>query len=239
VTVAQETTEPGSPAEDPLRSRLPLVLGVGAVVLLIVGALFGMLINSAMNKATGAPDAGSVDVGFAQDMRVHHLQAVTMAGIIRDRTEDSLIHSLAFDIESTQLTQAGEMTGWLTAWSQPELPPVDRPAMQWMTGASGHAHSTTGQTPGSTARMPGMATTDELNRFRGMAPGIESDIYFLQLMLRHHQGALPMAQYAADHGSTGYVRDLGRKIVEGQTKEVELMTGMLAKRGAVPLPSPN
>jgi uncharacterized protein (DUF305 family) len=162
-----------------------------------------------------------------------------MSGIIRDRTTDNLIHALAFDIESTQLTQAGEMTGWLTSWSQPELPPTDRPAMQWMTGSSGHAHSTTGPSEGGTARMPGMATSEELNRFRSMPPGIESDTYFLQLMLRHHQGALPMAQYAADHASVGYVRDLGRKMVEGQTKEVELMTGMLAKRGAVPLPLPN
>jgi uncharacterized protein (DUF305 family) len=58
-------------------------------------------------------------------------------------------------------------------------------------------------------------------------------------MLRHHQGAVPMAQYAAEHASVGYVRDLAQKMITGQSAEVELMTQMLAKRGALPLPAPN
>jgi uncharacterized protein (DUF305 family) len=218
--------------------RQALVIGVAVLVVLIVGAVAGMLITTAIGGKAETPDATSVDVGFSQDMRIHHMQAITMAGVERDRTTDPELHSLAFDIESTQLSQSGEMAGWLTVWGQPELPEIGKGYMAWMGGA-GHTHGSITTSPDGTATMPGMATTEELNRFRTMAPGPESDVYFLQLMLRHHQGALPMAQYAADHASQGYVRDLGSKMVTGQSAEVTLMTQMLAERGATPLPGPN
>jgi uncharacterized protein (DUF305 family) len=233
-------TEP-EPEETPgggslLGSRQALVLGTAALVVLITGAAIGMLITMSISRNTSLPDTGSVDVGFAQDMRVHHLQAVTMSGVTRDHTADPLIHSLAFDIESTQLAQSSEMTGWLTAWRQPELPPPDRAAMSWMPESSGHSHGSSGS-EGGVARMPGMATSEELNRLKS-ATGRDLDILYLQLMLRHHQGALPMAQYAAEHSGVGYVKDLAQKMVSGQAAEVQLMVKMLAERGAKPLPAP-
>jgi uncharacterized protein (DUF305 family) len=217
--------------------RQALVIGTAALVVLIVGAAIGMLITMSTSRSSSSPDAGSVDVGFAQDMRVHHLQAVTMSGVTRDHTTDPLVHSLAFDIESTQLAQSSEMTGWLTSWGQPELPPSDRAAMSWMTGPSGHSHGSSGSA-GGVAQMPGMATSEELNRLKS-ATGKDLDVLYLQLMLRHHQGALPMSQYAAEHAGVGYVKDLAQKMVTGQTAEVQLMVKMLAERGAKPLPAPN
>ena len=211
------------------RSQQILILAVATVVVLVVGAAIGMLITLARVDQSSPPSIGSTDVGFAQDMRVHHLQAVTMAGVVRDRTADPELHTLAFDIESTQLAQSSEMTGWLTAWSQPELPEAGRGHMAWMAG-SGHAHGGTTTAAGGVARMPGMASTEELNRLSTLS-GKELDTFFLQLMLRHHQGALPMAQYTAEHASVGYVRDLAQKIVTSQSAEVNLMTTMLAARG--------
>ncbi|HEV2778300.1 MAG TPA: DUF305 domain-containing protein [Actinophytocola sp.] len=218
--------------------RRALVLTGATLVVLLVGAAIGMLITTArVDRAPSAPSPESVDVGFAQDMQVHHLQAVTMAGIARDHTTDPEVHTLAFDIESTQLGQASEMAGWLTVWGRPELPDAGRGHMAWMTG-SGHGHGDATTAAGGSARMPGMATTEELNRLRTVS-GKELDVLFLQLMLRHHQGAIPMAQFAADRAGTGYVRDLAQKILSGQTAEVTLMTTMLAARGATPLPPPN
>ena len=107
--------------------------------------------------------------------------------------------------------------------------------MSWMTGASGHQHSAS---PDGIVRMPGMATPEELSRLKSLS-GKELDTYFLQLMLRHHQGAVPMAQYAIQHAGVGYVRDLAQKMVTSQTQEVTQMIKMLAERGATPLPAPN
>ena len=62
------------------------------------------------------PAADSVDVGFAQDMTVHHQQAVQMASWERDHTTDPELKQLAADIEATQTSQIGRMQGWLELW---------------------------------------------------------------------------------------------------------------------------
>jgi uncharacterized protein (DUF305 family) len=215
------------------------VLVAAVVAALLVGAAIGMLISTARGGSSDVvPTGDSVDVGFAQDMRMHHLQAVTMAGIERDRTADPILRGLAFDIESTQLSQASEMSGWLTVWEQPSLPAPGAGHMAWMSEGGTHAHSngTGGRTTGSVTRMPGMATTEELNKLR-KASGADLDILFLQLMLRHHQGGLEMAQYGSEHASKGYVRNLAGKIVQSQESESDQMKTFLAQRGAKPLPA--
>lgn len=205
------------------------------ITVLLVGAAVGMLLTLARVGADGPPGADSVDVGFAQDMRVHHLQAVTMAGIERDATTDGDLLGLAFDIESTQLAQASEMSGWLTSWGQPGLPAPGEEYMTWMATPGGHGHSSA---PASSPTiMPGMASSSELNELRS-ATGEAQDVLFLQLMLRHHQGGLEMAQYAAKHAGVGYVRNLAQKIVESQQQESTLMEKALTARGAEPLPAP-
>ena len=214
------------------------MLAAAALAVLLVGAAAGMLITTARDASDAAPGADSVDVGFAQDMRMHHLQAVTMAGIERDRTSDLTLQGLAFDIESTQLSQSSEMAGWLTVWVQPSLPAPGAGHMAWMSEGGTHSHSNGegGSTTGSVQIMPGMATTQELAQLRKLS-GQELDVYFLQLMLRHHEGGLEMAQYAAEHASKGYVRNLADKIVKSQESESKQMKEMLAKRGAKPLPA--
>ncbi len=217
-----------------------LVLVAALVAVLLVGAAGGMLINTARGGTDDAPPTTeSVDVGFAQDMRVHHLQAVTMAGIERDNTSDPVLQGFAFDVESTQLAQSSEMAGWLTVWGQPQLPDAGAPHMEWMSEGGTHTHSNGegGRTTGAVQRMPGMATSDELNKLRKLT-GKELDVFFLQLMLRHHEGGLEMAEYAAEHAAKGYVRNLADKIVQSQENEANLMKSYLAERGAQPLPSP-
>ncbi|GAB3441750.1 DUF305 domain-containing protein [Actinophytocola sediminis] len=213
-----------------------LIIIAGMVAVLLVGAAGGMLLTlSRAENSTPGPD--SVDVGFAQDMRVHHLQAVTMAGIERDRSEDGELRRLAFDIESTQLAQSSEMAGWLTVWGRPSLPEPSAGHMEWMSQGGSHEHTDAlgKTTTGAVDRMPGMATSEELDRLRA-ATGRQLDVLFLQLMLRHHQGGLQMAEYGAAHASAGYVRNLAKKVVSSQVSEVNQLTDMLAKRGAQPLP---
>jgi uncharacterized protein (DUF305 family) len=82
-----------------------------------------------------------------------------------------------------------------------------------------------------------MASDEELAQLRTLS-GEEFDVLFLQLMTRHHQGGYDMARYALEHAEEPAVRTLARTIVESQSAEVDLMTGMLADRGAEPLPAP-
>ena len=74
--------------------------------------------------------------------------------------------------------------------------------------------------------MPGLATSEELNRLRGL-DGEARDRLFLELMLRHHQGALPMAHFAARNAETQVVRTLAAQIEVQQAQEVGAMALLL------------
>jgi uncharacterized protein (DUF305 family) len=207
------------------RSLRTVLLSVIALAALLVSGSVGYLIG---HRGTTDPGAKSVDAGFAWDMSTHHLQAVTMAGYTRDHSSDSSIRLLAYDIETSQFNQVGEMRGWLEVWGLP----VNNPntPMAWMS-ESGHEHLH------ANGLMPGMASQDEMNKLQSMT-GKALDVFFLQLMLRHHQGGLPMALWAAKHASTAYARNAAQKMADSQSGEILLVEQLLRERGASPLPPP-
>lgn len=223
--VAPERPKPERPAW-----RSVAVFGLAMVAILVIAVMAGSLVGS-----TSTPSEDSVDVGFAQDMSVHHRQAVEMAAWERDNTADPALKQLSYDIESTQNQQIGRMQGWLGLWEMPALPTgkhmtwmADDPSMS-MGGHSGMDMS------GGVDRMPGMATSDDLRRLR-TSTGKAMDVVFLQLMLRHHQGGASMLQYGRDHAETAEVRNLAGQMLTSQSAETQLMQSLLAQRGAKPLP---
>ena len=212
----------------------PFVIVAAVLVLLLAGATGGLLIGRA--GAPETPGADSVDVGFLQDMSVHHQQAVEMASWERDHTTDPEVRQLAYDIESTQTGQIGRMQGWLELWGAPSQP-VGRPYMTWMAGAptGAHDHGVTAAAPTGVATMPGMASPDELKKLRA-STGKELDVLFLQLMLRHHEGGAGMLSYAAQNASQEPVRNLAGQMLAAQTAEAGYLTQLLTARGGAPLP---
>ena len=80
-----------------------------------------------------------------------------------------------------------------------------------------------------------MATQAQVSKLETLT-GKPLDVFFLQLMLRHHQGGLPMAQYGRPHAREAYVRNAAQKMVTGQSAEILLMEQLLRERGASPLP---
>jgi len=147
---------------------------------------------------------------------------------------------MAYDLGYTQTDQIGQMQGWLSLWDLAEF--TDSTHMTWM-GSDAHSHGGTDMgSSGSAAAvaqgalMPGMATNDEIAKLRSLR-GTDSDIYFLQMMVRHHQGGQPMMRYAAEHATNPVVRNFAGKMADSQDSEVSVMTQMLAARGAQPLPN--
>ena len=209
-----------------------LVVSVAVVAVLLLGAAVGLLIKLP-NSEPSYPAADSVDVGFCQDMSTHHLQAVQMSNIARDKSTDPAVKTLAFDIASTQLEQTGRMKGWLMLWSQPEQSNSGE-HMKWMAGSGGHAHSTGTSDDHTVTLMPGMATSADLAKLRSLT-GKDLDVYYLQLMLRHHLGGAPMADYARQHAGQHVVQTLADNMLKGQSHEIDLMKSMLSERGAQPL----
>jgi uncharacterized protein (DUF305 family) len=228
--------ESSTAAKQPIARWLRLLVGGGAALAML---LLGVALGLSLQLAGGAqPEGGAVDIGFAQDMSVHHRQAVLMASMARDRSADPAIRSIAFDIETNQLEQVGQMQGWLSLWNAAALP--SGRYMTWMTDAASMPGMAHGGGPGTAgvAMMPGMASPADLERLRA-STGAQFDVVFLQLMLRHHQGGAPMARYTAEHGETAQVRNLADKIVVSQGAESEYLAQLIAQRGAQPLPPPN
>ncbi|MCG8921426.1 DUF305 domain-containing protein [Lentzea sp. CC55] len=228
---SDETTS-GRPASGVART---LVISAAVLAVLLLGAAVGLLVKlPGSTGGSAAPASGSVDVGFCQDMAMHHLQGIQMANIARDRSADPEIRQLAFDIASTQLEQVGRMKGWLMMWNEHEQN-ISGVYMKWMDAAGIHGHGATTPEAGKPI-MPGMATTEELTKLRTVAAGRDFDVYWLQLMLRHHMGGAPMAEYASATAGLPFVKTLADNMLKSQSAETDLMKDYLAKRGAAPLP---
>ena len=181
-----------------------------------------------------APADDSAEAGFARDMATHHAQAVEMAFILRDSTSDESLRALAADIIVTQSAQRGMFMAWLQHWGLPQAAPG--PRMAWMSGAdptapsSGHDLAGTHTMPGLPL-MAGMASDGELDALRH-ATGRDAEVLFLQLMIKHHEGGVVMAQALLAQSHIEDVVAIVRNIESGQTGEIETMTAMLAERGA-------
>lgn len=175
-----------------------------------------------------------IDIRFSQFMSLHHQQAIAMAQLLQDGKPTGLA-VLARSIASAQLVELGEMQGWLWLWDQPLLPRSDD--MTWMLLGSNPYDADLMQylvdCGRSATGMPGLATPEQMNQLRQLE-GRPRDEFFLQLMLAHHEGGLPMARFAAREASLPAVRALAGRIVLNQSKEINQMQSMLALAAAHP-----
>ncbi|MFD5415555.1 DUF305 domain-containing protein [Streptomyces nojiriensis] len=186
--------------------------------------------------APRTPGLRSPDAGFARDMAVHHQQAVEMSFIVRDRTQDEAVRTLAYDIANTQANQRGMLLGWLDLWGLPKVV-AGEPPMSWMGASGGHGghagHGADGGAAKPGALMPGMATREELDQL-GAASGRDAEVLFLQLMTDHHKGGVTMAEGCAQQCETPVEKALAQGMVDAQRSELTLMADMLRQRGAAP-----
>ncbi|MCZ2850121.1 DUF305 domain-containing protein [Modestobacter sp. VKM Ac-2978] len=208
-----------------------VLVAVIAVGLLLAGGGLAVALGVGRDEQ---PTTDSVAAGFSRDMSRHHLQAVEMANLALTETEDPEIRQLAFDISATQTNQLGRMQGWLSLW---DLPFNGGETMAWMSDGEMAGHDMAGHETAGAALMPGMATEAELAELRSLS-GTAFDRMFLQLMIRHHQGGLAMAEYGREHSDVDVVERLARSIAETQDAETATMAAMLRARGGEPLPAP-
>ena len=185
------------------------------------------------------PSQSGPEVGFARDMFVHHEQAVVMSFLVRHRTDDPVVNQLAMDIAQGQATQQGRMLAWLDE-SEVGAPPSDYSPMAWMsapdlTGSShGGDHSVAATPPEGVHPMVaamGMATDEQLSEL-GRLSGREAEVLYLQLMYRHHQGGLDMAQAFLDRSDEPALSRLAEVVVTTQAREMTIIEDLLDERGA-------
>jgi uncharacterized protein (DUF305 family) len=216
------------------RVRQPYLIAA-AVLAIAVAVAVGLVVGYQLSDddTVTYPADDSVDAGFARDMSVHHAQAVEMSTIVRDNTDDDEVRTIAYDIATTQQQQIGQMFAWLDLWGLPQH--SSEPAMAWMSDkVGGHDMSNMAaetEPIGTGGLMPGMATQAQMDRLRA-ARGEAAEILYLQLMIRHHQGGIEMANYAMEHADVEQVRHFAETMVTAQTYEIDAMNDMLVERGA-------
>lgn len=215
--------------DTPTRSRWWVV----ALVVLAVAALAFAIgrFSTFGSQGQALPGNDSPEAGFSRDMQVHHAQAIQMAMDIYRKTEDDELRVLSYDIATGQAGQRGEMYDWLVQWG---LPQSGGPMMQWMSASeAGHAHggnSAEPMTEEEAQAAMGMATPAEISALE-QATGQEADCLFLELMIRHHEGAIPMAEALLELGTDARARQVAESIRAGQTAEIDAMTSIRARLG--------
>ena len=181
-------------------------------VIAIIGAL-GIAACGSDDTASPSTQTNQVvfneaDVVFAQGMISHHEQAIEMADIALDPTigAGEQVRDLATRIKGGQDPEIILMTGWLAAWDQP---------MQ-MDSSDGHDMSS----------MEGMMSATEMDSL-GAMNGAEFDAMWLEMMIRHHGGAILMADDVKAAGSNPDVRALADQVIAAQKAEIAEMYELL------------
>jgi len=209
---------------------------VALALLAVVGAF--LLGGQLLRPAT--PSDTSAEAGFARDMQTHHNQAVEMALVVREKSTEPVLRSVAYDIATSQSQQSGQMFAWLTMWGLTQT--GSGPHMTWMSGSDGGHEGMSGAATGAPAgagsgmllpdgRMPGMASSADLARLRS-ATGRNAEVLFLRLMVVHHRAGVVMARAIEQRTSRPEVLSLARSVVSAQTSEISQMDDLLSARGA-------
>jgi uncharacterized protein (DUF305 family) len=188
-----------------------LNLGVlGLAIALLCGAL-GWVIGN--NRAI--PDPNSTDIGFLQDMRAHHEQAVYLGlYYLSVQGTDRDLRDIAREIVFSQGIEIGRMIQLLRQFGATETNESDT-AMTWMNE------------PTPSDRMPGLASDADIDKLLA-STGADADRLFVALMTAHHQGGIHMAQYALDHANVIEVRRFAYSMIAGQQGEIDEMKALLA-----------
>ncbi|MGW3958520.1 DUF305 domain-containing protein [Amycolatopsis sp. NPDC005003] len=154
------------------------------------------------------------DIAFAQQMVPHHSQALDMAKLVPSRSTNPKVVDLASRIEKAQDPEIRQMQGWLTTWGAP--PASSMPGMDH------------GSMPGMSGSMPGMMSGADMQKLE-QAKGAEFDKMWLDMMIRHHQGAVEMAKTEITKGGDADAKALAHKIIDAQQAEITEMQGLLSQ----------
>lgn len=212
----------------------------------------------ASTSASADAAHNQADVMFAQHMIPHHQQAIEMSDMLLGKQGiDPRVVDLAKQIKAAQAPEIEQMQTWLTQWGMPGTGMPTASATPSETGTSGHSNmpgmpgmsempgmsgsSTSPSQSGepSQSMMPGMSGMPGMTGMDGMmsgedmaalqsAQGVAASKLYLTQMIKHHQGAITMAQNEIKDGKYPTAIEMARAIVTTQQQEIDTMNKILA-----------
>jgi uncharacterized protein (DUF305 family) len=172
------------------------------VLLLSFGIILIPSSANATSHAKSLQNLGMNEIMFAQMMIPHHEQAVSMSETALKKSRNQGIIKLSRQIKSLQNSEKSQLTYWLKA-----------------TGSS--------MTIDHDMAMSGMLTVKELDSLKRLT-GTDFDRTFLQLMIKHHQGAIEMLDLISG-AKNMEAKALAKAIKSAQSKEITSMKLLLNK----------
>ncbi|MER6254191.1 DUF305 domain-containing protein [Streptomyces sp. NPDC001584] len=165
--------------------------------------------GSSASPSASAPglqgDHNAADTVFAQGMIPHHRQAVEMAGLAAARAESAEVKKLAEEVRKAQDPEIKTLSGWLASWGE-KIPAA---------GGDHAGHD-----------MSGMMTAEEMRQLTASS-GKAFDTAFLQMMVKHHEGAVAMAKTEQTDGAYRPAKDMAAAIITSQSAEIARMNTLL------------
>lgn len=186
----------------------PMNIALMLVVLVFVSAGIGYNVG----KKSAALSHNHVDTGFLQDMRIHHEQAVAMSSIYLAISPEgnNTLRQIARQIMLDQSMEGGRMVQLLRMLKEAETNESDQ-VMSWMG------------TPLPLAKMPGYATDAQMETL-SQSRGVDADQTFARMMIAHHEGAIHMAEFAAQEAINTEVVAFAKSILSAQQGEINELT---------------
>ncbi|MET8922534.1 DUF305 domain-containing protein [Streptomyces sp. NPDC004623] len=196
--------------------RVALVATAGAASLVLAAcgsddASAGHDGSSSSAPASATASQGQhngADIAFAKGMIPHHRQAVEMADLAPSRAQSAEVKKLAGEIKKAQDPEIKTLSGWLTSWGE-EVPAED---------AMDH----------SMHDMDGMMAAEDMNSLK-KASGKEFDTAFMEMMIKHHEGAVEMAKTEKADGTFPDATKMADAIIISQSAEISRMNSLLGK----------
>jgi uncharacterized protein (DUF305 family) len=138
----------------------------------------------------------NADVSFAQMMIPDHQMMAKMAELAQKKAASADLKTLAADMLQGQSKAVGTLQGWLKTWGKP---------------ASGDMAGMT---------VPGAMTDNDMSMLKSMS-GMKFDMMFAQMMVKHHQGSIQMAQDEQTKGASAEAKAMAATMVKTQQAQVE------------------
>lgn len=166
---------------------------------LMLFVIGALLVSGCASSPQANSEYSSADISFAEQMIPHHEQAIEMSDLARLNTSNPKVLELAEQIKNAQSPEIELMKSW--------------------TGVRASTHS---------GHMnDGMLSEDELTDLRN-AKDKAFDQLFFEGMIRHHEGAIKMAQDVID-SKNKEVAALATSIIKAQELEIAAMKLQLIK----------
>lgn len=158
---------------------------------------------TATEASAAATSYNDVDVRFAQGGLGHHAQAVELAEIALDPKAAAQPEILGLGKAITAPSpEFDAVEALLTKWAKPlELSKEEM------------------------AKMDGMATPETVDALAA-ATGTEFNTMFLSTLVKHHEGAIKMAEKVLSEGTDPELKPIAQKLLEMRTTELVAIKGL-------------